>query len=178
MSTLRWFGRDWGAPSCKESPHVDTPVGESCLHCQEKISENDNGYVVPVFGSGVRLIDFRAEHYECFMRTVVGSVGHQMHECECYGHQDLSELGMTKRAAAIAAEACHAEFLSVLQAVYRGRAQEQLYEAPTYVLLEESKAIACLKCGMISHNPQDIAHKYCNHCHIFHTDPAYGEPQA
>jgi hypothetical protein len=31
--------------------------------------------------------------------------------------------------------------------------------------------IKCLRCGRTSHNPNDIAQKYCGHCHRFHDDP-------
>jgi len=30
------------------------------------------------------------------------------------------------------------------------------------------KAIKCLQCGMTSYNPNDVEHKYCGNCHIFH----------
>lgn len=33
------------------------------------------------------------------------------------------------------------------------------------------KAIECLRCGMVSHNPNDIDQKYCGNCHKFHEDP-------
>jgi len=32
--------------------------------------------------------------------------------------------------------------------------------------------IMCLTCGRVSHNPNDVANKYCGHCHIFHEDRA------
>lgn len=30
--------------------------------------------------------------------------------------------------------------------------------------------IVCPKCGMISHNPNDVRERYCGHCHAFHAD--------
>jgi hypothetical protein len=30
--------------------------------------------------------------------------------------------------------------------------------------------IRCLRCGLGSYNPNDIQHKYCGYCHIFHED--------
>jgi ribosomal protein S27AE len=33
---------------------------------------------------------------------------------------------------------------------------------------DDGKAITCLKCGMTSHNPNDVAHRYCGRCHIYH----------
>jgi ribosomal protein L37E len=31
-------------------------------------------------------------------------------------------------------------------------------------------AIRCRVCGMTSHNPNDVKHRYCGHCHAFHDD--------
>jgi hypothetical protein len=36
--------------------------------------------------------------------------------------------------------------------------------------------IVCPKCGMVSHNPNDVENRYCGACHAFHDDlvmPAY-----
>ena len=41
-----------------------------------------------------------------------------------------------------------------------------------YELLDEGRAIKCLSCGLISHNPNDVANLYCGKCHRFHEDPA------
>jgi hypothetical protein len=41
-------------------------------------------------------------HRECLLRGVIGSVGHQMKLCECYGVEDISEDGLTLHEAAIA----------------------------------------------------------------------------
>ena len=30
--------------------------------------------------------------------------------------------------------------------------------------------IACPKCGMVSHNPNDVRERYCGNCHGFHID--------
>src|SRR5215467_1192268 len=30
------------------------------------------------------------------------------------------------------------------------------------------KAITCLRCGLTSFNPNDIAQRYCGRCHVFH----------
>jgi hypothetical protein len=29
------------------------------------------------------------------------------------------------------------------------------------------KAIGCKACGRVSHNPNDVANRYCGHCHEF-----------
>lgn len=31
-------------------------------------------------------------------------------------------------------------------------------------------AIRCLKCKIISHNSEDVAHRYCGFCHRFHEE--------
>ena len=31
-------------------------------------------------------------------------------------------------------------------------------------------SITCPRCGMVSHNPSDIAQRYCGKCHAFHCD--------
>ena len=33
-------------------------------------------------------------------------------------------------------------------------------------------AIQCLKCGLVSHNPGDVEHRYCGRCHEFHDGPS------
>ena len=40
----------------------------------------------------------------------------------------------------------------------------------TYEISEGGKSITCLGCGSISFHPQDVEHKYCVHCHVFHED--------
>lgn len=30
--------------------------------------------------------------------------------------------------------------------------------------------ITCPRCGWSSHNPNDVAQRYCGHCHVFHDD--------
>jgi hypothetical protein len=43
---------------------------------------------------------------------------------------------------------------------------------PTYELLDGGRAIRCRHCGLTSHNPTDVAERYCGHCHLFHDAPA------
>jgi hypothetical protein len=42
--------------------------------------------------------------------------------------------------------------------------------APTYELLAHGGAIKCLRCGMVSHNLNDVAQLYCANCHRFHEE--------
>jgi hypothetical protein len=47
-------------------------------------------------------------------------------------------------------------------------ATTQSYEL---VRLDDEDGIRCLYCGLISYNPNDIAHHYCGNCHVWHDDP-------
>jgi hypothetical protein len=38
--------------------------------------------------------------------------------------------------------------------------------------LQSPRAIQCLVCGRVSHNPNDVAEKYCGYCRVFHEDAA------
>jgi ribosomal protein L37E len=38
----------------------------------------------------------------------------------------------------------------------------------TYEILEQGRAIRCLRCGLVSWNVHDIDNRYCGHCHVFH----------
>jgi hypothetical protein len=35
--------------------------------------------------------------------------------------------------------------------------------------------IVCPKCGMVSHNPNDVRERYCGRCHAFHDDPYFAK---
>jgi hypothetical protein len=39
----------------------------------------------------------------------------------------------------------------------------------TFKLLDDGRAIQCLRCGLTSHNPNDVRELYCGACHAFHT---------
>jgi hypothetical protein len=98
---MKWFGNSWGAPIC-ESPHVETPVGVPCVYCEEPIQLGDRGVIIPHVGQ--KGCDASHPwHMDCFLRTVVGSVGHQKQKCSCFGGNEDDPPGMTKREAATAA---------------------------------------------------------------------------
>ncbi len=40
----------------------------------------------------------------------------------------------------------------------------------TYRLSPDGKSITCLRCRLTSHNPNDVEHRYCASCHVFHDD--------
>jgi len=77
---------------------VPVPIGEACKWCAEVFVADDRGFGIPQLSSGDTTIGFF--HLECFMRMIIGSVGHQMNMCECHGGHDDSEDGLTRRAAA------------------------------------------------------------------------------
>lgn len=41
-----------------------------------------------------------------------------------------------------------------------------------YVISHDGKSILCETCGRRSFHPEDVANKYCGHCHVFHEDKA------
>lgn len=91
---MKWFGINWGASICHSCEHEPTPVGTICGGCGEAIEKSDNGVSMPVD---------TVMHLECFLRSVLGSVGHQKKTCSCYGGNEEDPPGMTLREAAKAA---------------------------------------------------------------------------
>jgi hypothetical protein len=95
-----WFGTHFG-PICDDTEQVPVPVGLKCSYCEEPIGPADSGVAVPTWSEGSEYVAI--EHHECFLRQLVGSVGHQFRACSCYGKEDTSEQEMTRREAAIRA---------------------------------------------------------------------------
>lgn len=48
--------------------------------------------------------------------------------------------------------------------------QVVLKAPPVQPLQSGPVSIRCPKCGMISHNINDVIHRYCGNCHEFHED--------
>lgn len=91
---MAYFG-DWSAPITRDIPKIDTPVGDTCIHCEEPIGEGDDG---------IRYANGPVAHYECQLRSVVGGVNHILGRCSCCGGtEDPDPPGMTRREAAKAA---------------------------------------------------------------------------
>lgn len=88
----------FGPPSMMKSyeRQVAPPLGQPCAMCDEAIAAGDIGTVE----RGGRVI-----HYECMMRSVIGSVGHQKKLCSCYGGDQEDDPALTRREAAKAAVA-------------------------------------------------------------------------
>ncbi len=78
---MKWFGPDWGAPVCRESPQVLTPEGD-CGFCEEPITQGSRGFVMPhVSGTPEKpAVAERPVHLECFLLNV-GAIkeGHILH---------------------------------------------------------------------------------------------------
>lgn len=80
-------------------PTVNTPVGQRCIWCSESIVEGDSGIIIDLIDGTSQPKD-AIYHRECFLRTVFGSLGHQMQVCGCYGGQLEDPPGISKREAA------------------------------------------------------------------------------
>ena len=82
---MRWFGEHWGAPVCDSAAHAETPVGEKCVPCGERIEDGDRGFLIPeallthavtpVAGGPSHAETVTAErpwHLTCMMENVLG----------------------------------------------------------------------------------------------------------
>jgi hypothetical protein len=86
---------------------VDTPVGEKCIYCEEVIESDDRGFVMSLLAEDTTSpSNFMKDttcvyHYECNLRLIIGSLGHQKEECSCFGGIGTGDSeGMSKREAA------------------------------------------------------------------------------
>ena len=70
---MKWFGKDWGAPVCKELEHVELPKGKKCYLCNESFMEGDCGVVLPYLGEPHETPREVAAHLECFGDSIVPS---------------------------------------------------------------------------------------------------------
>ena len=82
------------------SQRVPVPIGKFCSYCEEPFLAEDAGIMLPHHGK--KVVD-HPYHQNCFLRTVLGSVGHQQGDCSCHGGTDEDPLNLTKRQAADAA---------------------------------------------------------------------------
>jgi hypothetical protein len=44
----------------------------------------------------------------------------------------------------------------------------------SYTIADDGKSITCHRCGKTSYHIEDVRHRYCGHCHIFHDDMERG----
>ena len=86
----------FGDPKFRKEYEVQVvaPVGVPCVLCDEPVAEGDTGTIN---------LSGQVTHYECHLRVVIGSVGHQMKRCSCYGGTEEDPPGLSQRQAAQAA---------------------------------------------------------------------------
>ena len=69
---VKWFGSEsWGAPICSQ-PRVEIPVGSTCLFCEDPITQNTQGLMMPhVSGTPeAPSVEDRPCHLGCFLLNV------------------------------------------------------------------------------------------------------------
>lgn len=81
---------------------VRPPVGVPCMHCEEPFTLMDDGEMVPHWDGEGGAAE-RPWHRECLLRSVLGSVGHQLRKCSCFGGEMEDPPGFTKRECAMLA---------------------------------------------------------------------------
>jgi hypothetical protein len=97
---MKWFGENWYAAIC-DNEKIPVPTNESCAWCEEELTEEDKGVTIPHSEpDGPKEMPY---HLECFMRQVIGSVGHIQGKCHCFGGTEEDPPEMTKREAALVA---------------------------------------------------------------------------
>ena len=100
---MKAFGFDSDPDWFEET--IPTPVGETCLHCDDPILEGERGVTMPLIAAD-RQPRVAVYHWECHLRLIVGSVRHQRGQCGCFtGDFSVDDDAdyPSRRAAAIAA---------------------------------------------------------------------------
>ena len=65
-----WFGESWGAPACDPEEHVATPVGKSCIGCDELIKAGDQGVTMPLVRLNLPAMMI-AYHLDCYLKKIM-----------------------------------------------------------------------------------------------------------
>jgi hypothetical protein len=93
----------FGPPELRKDweQQVETPIGRPCSMCDVEIKAGDTGT-----DNGNMTM-----HYACEMRMVIGSVGHQLKKCSCYGGTKEDPEGFSRYDSARAALAVHMTLL-------------------------------------------------------------------
>jgi hypothetical protein len=174
---LKFFGPRYLSAAYIDAERVDAPIGESCRHCDEPIVAGDDGWVLPP--------GKQPFHRACFLRGIIGSVAHQQGRCSCFvsGSTRGDDPALTLRQAAEAAADYHDhgsrdadDSLCVSCGKPRcncstcnvcGRPID-VCECPDGECAPES--YTCRFCQRVSYNANDIAQRYCGHCHKFATN--------
>lgn len=81
-----YFGVRWDAPHFDDATKIPTPIGETCLYCDEPIVEGESGTLMNYVSE--LGMTHRPAHIECWLRSTVGDVAHLEGRCTCYGGGD------------------------------------------------------------------------------------------
>lgn len=101
-----YFGPAAGRKS--HETQAPTPVGRACGYCEEAITLGQAGTLQAYTTSpqlGKLVHEERPVHYECSLRSVIGSVAHIEGTCSCHvpGSQEGDPPGMSRRVGALMA---------------------------------------------------------------------------
>lgn len=100
-----YFGESW-CNMTEQGQHISTPVDSVCFWCEEVFVEGEQGTAIPagfVEESVDNVVPLVYYHKNCFLRSVLGSVGHQRKQCSCFGGTLEDPQGLSLREAANAA---------------------------------------------------------------------------
>lgn len=67
---MKWFGRKWEAPICRDLEQVAIPVEGKCFSCSEGFTDLDRGLVIPFSSNSVVRDTFW--HLACFIKSISG----------------------------------------------------------------------------------------------------------
>lgn len=99
------FPRRWASSACDGLEEVGTPVGVPCMLCVEPLELGARGFVqdcVRLDRIGEMVVTREPVHRECQLRAVVGSLGHLLRVCHCYGGPMEDPPSLTAHQAALA----------------------------------------------------------------------------
>lgn len=100
---MKAFGpKVWSAPATDELEEpVTTPCGMPCLYCQEAVVNGEDGFLIPNWLAWGQWIE-KPVHTECWLRQVLGSIGHINGTCTCQGGTEEDPEGATLHEGALA----------------------------------------------------------------------------
>jgi len=84
---IQWFGAEPFAIACAADNRCEPPIEKACAWCDEDIAPSDNGFVclnITLEGEPAPI----PWHAECFIRSLCGSVEHQLRQCSCFSATD------------------------------------------------------------------------------------------
>jgi ribosomal protein L37E len=151
----------FGPPQAKKDfeTQIEVPTHMRCFHCDEPFEVDDVG---TINDAG------QAMHHACTFR-ILGSAGHHLQLCSCFGGDLEDPEWMTKKQAAVAA-------LKVYQS---GGAYNPFLSPPPkgawqFTLIDEQLALKCRLCETVSKDKQHVLSLTCSSCGFKHGRP--GKP--